>query len=382
MTNRLRTWSWLLAGAAVLSCVTGLPAQGRVAASHSTPGDWTPPRTSWGHPDLQGIWDTAVEIPLERSRELGAKAVLNAEELAARKLEAARRRKDLDDKHRAALAGEADVEKLTESQLAAIVAPAPEFSVRVAGNRPTYARTSLIVDPPDGRIPALTPQARTRLEQREAARYNRGEADSWVDRNNWERCITRTLPLAMLSTYASNYQILQTPEYFVIFVEMIHEPRIIPLDGRPRLPASLRQWLGDSRGHWEGDTLVVETTNFVNKLDGGLIMPSHPHIVFTHRGSGEHLRLVERFTRTDQHTIDYQFTVIDPTTYTKPWTASVPMRNDGTPKMVYEYACHEGNLAMVHLLKGARADEAAALEAARKESRERIAAGEPGVSLR
>ena len=111
-------------------------------------------------------------------------------------------------------------------------------------------------------------QARTRLEQREAARYNRGEADSWVDRNNWERCITRTLPLAMLSTYASNYQILQTPDYFVIFVEMIHEPRIIPLDGRPRLPAGLRQWLGDSRGHWEGDTLVVETTNFVNKLDG------------------------------------------------------------------------------------------------------------------
>ena len=167
----------------------------------------------------------------------------------------ARRRKKLDDTHRAAQAGQADVGTLTESEVAGIVAPAPEFGPRLPASRPTYARTSLIIDPPDGRIPALTPQARARLEQREAARYNRGEADSWVDRNSWERCITRTLPLGMLSTYASNYQILQTPDYFVVFVEMIHEPRIIPLDGRPHLAAGLRQWLGDSRGHWEGDTL-------------------------------------------------------------------------------------------------------------------------------
>ena len=380
MTYRLRKWCWLLVGAVVVSSVPALLAQGRAASS--TASRWTPPRTSWGHPDLQGIWDTAVNIPMERSRELGEKAVLSAEELAAREAQAARRRKKLDDTHRAAQAGQADVGTLTESEVAGIVAPAPEFGPRLPASRPTYARTSLVIDPLDGRIPSLTPQARARLEQREAARYNRGEADSWVDRNSWERCITRTLPLGMLSTYASNYQILQTPDYFVVFVEMIHEPRIIPLDGRPHLAAGLRQWLGDSRGHWEGDTLVVETTNFVDELDGGAIMPSHPHIVFTHRGSGEHLRLVERFTWTDQHTIDYQFTIVDPTTYTKPWTASVPMRNDGTPPMVYEYACHEGNLAMVHLLKGARADERKALAAARKESRERLEAGQPGVSLR
>ena len=199
------------------------------------------------------------------------------------------------------------------------------------------------MDPPDGRIPPLTPEARKRLEQREAARSHRGEGDSWEDRNSWERCITRTLPLAMLSTYNSNYQILQTPDSVAIVIEMIHEARIIPLDGRPRLGQRIPQWLGDSRGHWEGDTLVVETTNFVGKLDGGSIMPSHPNIVFTHRGSGDTLRLIERFTRVDEHTIDYRFTLDDPKTYTRPWTASVPMRNDGTPPGLFEYACHEGN---------------------------------------
>ncbi len=382
MRYRLRTWFRVLFGAVVLSSVPGLLAQGKTAAPTSTASRWTSPRTPWGHPDLQGIWDTAVTIPVERARDLGQKAVLDPEEVAARDAAASRRRQDLDEKHRAAQAGQANVKTLTESQIAAIVAPAPEFGYRLADTRPKYARSSLVIDPPDGRIPALTPQARTRLEQREAARSNRGEGDSWVDRNSWERCITRTLPLGMLSTYASNYQILQTPDHVVIFMEMIHEPRIIPIDGRPHLNAGLRQWLGNSRGHWEGETLVVETTNFVDKLDGGPIMPSHPHIVFTHRGSGEHLTLIERFTRTDQHTIDYQFTLVDPTTYTRPWTASVPMRNDGTPPIMFEYACHEGNKAMVHLLKGARADERTAFEAARKEARERMEAGQPGVSLR
>jgi hypothetical protein len=167
-----------------------------------------------------------------------------------------------------------------------------------------------------------------------------------------------------------------------IVIEMIHEARIIPLDGRPALGKGLRQWLGHSRGRWEGDTLVVETTNFVPELDGGPIMPSHPNIVFTHRGSGETLTLVERFTRVGPHTIDYRFTLIDPETYTKPWTASVPMRSDGTPPSMFEYACHEGNVAMPNLLKAARANEEGALEAARAEARERREAGQPGVGVR
>ena len=308
--------------------------------------------------------------------------MLSAAESAERREQAARRQQELEKTNAALHQSKFDASTLTPTQLAGIVGPSADFSPGLPDKRGASDRTSLIVSPPDGRIPPLTPEARQRLEQREAARSHRGEGDSWEDRNSWERCITRTLPLAMLSTYNSNYQILQTPEYIAIVIEMIHEARIIPLDGRPRLGQGIRQWLGDSRGHWEGDTLVVETTNFVDKLDGGSVMPSHPNIVFTHRGSGDTLRLIERFTRLNDQTIDYQFTLNDPKTYTKPWTASVPMRSDGTPKRIFEYACHEGNAAMKHLLMAARANEGAALEAARSESRERIGAGQPGVGLR
>jgi hypothetical protein len=352
------------------------------SASPAGSSSWVAPRTPWGHPDLQGIWDTATGIPMERAKELGGKAELAPAEVAAQRKEAATRRKATEATNTAVRESPAVAGQLTTVQLASIIGPSVDFNPGLPDNRPVSARTSLIVDPPDGRIPALTPEALNRLHQREAARSHRGEGDSWEDRNSWERCITRTLPLGMLSTYNSNYQILQTPEYVAILVEMIHESRIIPLDGRPHLRSGLLQWLGDSRGHWEGDTLVVETTNFVPKLDGGTILPSHPNIVFTHRGSGETLTLVERFTRVDAHTINYQFTLVDPKTYTKPWTASVPMRNDGTPKTIFEYACHEGNVAMPNLLRSARANEAGALEAAQMEARERIAAGQAGVSLR
>jgi len=343
---------------------------------------WVAPKTPWGHPDLQGIWDTASGIPLERAKALGTKAVLTAEEIKAQREQEAKRRKATEDQNAAVRATPSIAAKLTPTELAGIVGPSVDFSPGLPTNRATSARTSLIVDPPDGRIPPVTPEAMARLKAREAARAHRGEGDSWEDRNSWERCITRTLPLNMLSTYNSNYQILQTPDHVVILVEMIHEARIIPLDGRPHLRQGLQQWLGDSRGRWEGNTLVVETTNFAPKLDGGTIMPSHPNIVFTHRGSGETLTLVERFTRVDAHTINYEFTLIDPKTYTKPWTALVPMKSDGTPKTIFEYACHEGNLGMKHLLTSARADEEGALAAARAEAAERIGAGQPGVGLR
>lgn len=360
----------------------GQEGAGSGSASSNGGNRWVAPRTSWGHPDLQGIWDTASGIPFERPKELGTKAVLTAAELAAQREQAATRQRETEKRNADVRQAKTDASSLTPTQLAGIVGPSADFSPGLPDKRETSTRTSLIVDPPDGRIPALIPEARTRLEQREAARSHRGEGDSWEDRNSWERCITRTLPLAMLSTYNSNYQILQTPNYVALVIEMIHEARIIPLDGRPRLGTAIPQWLGDSRGHWEGDTLVVETTNFVGKLDGGRLLPSHPNIVFTHRGAGDTMRLIERFTRVDERTIDYRFTIDDPKTYTRPWTASVPMRSDGTPPRLFEYACHEGNAAMTHMLKSARANEKAALEAARDEQRERIEGGHPGVGVR
>jgi hypothetical protein len=236
---------------------------------------------------------------------------------------------------------------------------------------------SLIVDPPDGRIP-MTAAAVKRLVDREQARSSRGESDSWLDRNSWERCISRTLPTAMIpNAYNANYQILQTPDYVAILVEMIHDSRIIPLDGRPHVGQSIRQWMGDSRGHWEGDTLVVETTNFHNRIDGGPLQPSHV-IQTGYRGSGETLRLVERFRRIDANTIDYRFTVNDPVTFTKPYTVAIPMRKSaevGIP----EYACHEGNYGMLNLLKAGRANEKAAVEAAALVRRQRIEGGHPGI---
>ena len=222
-------------------------------------------------------------------------------------------------------------------------------------------------------------EAVQRLVAREKARRGRGEADSWVDRNTWERCISRTLPVAMIpNLYNNNYQILQTPEYVVILMEMIHEARIIPLDGRPQASDRIRQWLGDSRGRWEGETLVVETISFNNKLDGGDLQPSHV-IQTGHRGSGETLRLVERFTRIDADTIDYRFTVEDPQTFTRPYTVAIPMMKADSETRLYEYACHEGNYAMVNLLKSGRANEQAALEASERVSRQRIEAGHPGI---
>ena len=172
-----------------------------------------------------------------------------------------------------------------------------------------------------------------------------------------ERCITRGLPGTMLpGNYNHNYNILQTPEYVAIYTEMIHDTRIIPVDGRPHIGSSVQQWLGDSRGHWEGDTLVVETTNFTDKV-------YEQRFSLMVWGTGKHMRLIERFTRVDADTIDYQFTLTDPTTFARPWTAAIPMtRLEG---QMFEYACHEGNYAMGNMLRGARAEDKAAAAATR-----------------
>ena len=231
-----------------------------------------------------------------------------------------------------------------------------DYGTKVAGNQ-----TSLIADPPDGKIPPRTAegQARTAAQRnfqttnaREEAGPGRG-FDSWLDRPLAERCILWRVagPPMLPGPYNNNVQLFQTRDYVVIFDEMIHEHRMVPLDGRPHVPQTIRQWMGDSRGHWEGNTLVVDTTNFSDKT--------------SFQGASERLHLIERFTRTAPDTLVYEFTVDDSTSFTKPWTARVPMSRSAEP--MYEYACHEGNYALPHALEGSRNLEKAT-EAARKTS--------------
>ena len=291
---------------------------------------WTSSRTPWGDPDLQGLWTNATVTPFERPPELAAKPVLTEQEAAEFEKRTAQAR----DADRRATGADADV-ALAYNQFWY------DRGTKVVGSR----RTSLVVDPPDGKVPALTPEGQRLADARAAAR-RQSPADGPEDRPLVERCILWPTagPPMVPAGYNNNYQILQTPGYVAILVEMIHDVRIIPLDGHPHASQNIRQWLGDSRGHWDGNTLVVTTTNFTNKTN--------------FRGSDENLRLIERFTRVGPDTINYEFTVDDPTAFTKPWTAAVPMTATEGP--IFEYACHEGNYGMTNVLKGARAAEKAA----------------------
>ena len=283
-------------------------------------------RTPWGHPDLQGTWTNTTTTPLERPEDLAGKEVLTDEELATRAEEVAAR---------------ASLDNRPREQVGAY----NEFWVE-RGTLNT--RTSLLVDPADGRLPALMPTEVERRADHAAARAAH-PADSYEDRSAYDRCISRGLPGSMMpGFYNHNYQILQTPEHVVILVEMIHDARIIPLDGRPHASTQIKQWLGDSRGWWEGDTLVVETTNLTSKA------ADRSRTTF---GAGRHTTVVERFTRTAADRIDYQISVTDPTEYSAPWTAAIPMTALGGD--LYEYACHEGNYAIGNILAGARAEEMA-----------------------
>jgi hypothetical protein len=198
----------------------------------------------------------------------------------------------------------------------------------------------------DGKIPPLTAEAQRRTANRQQARERAAAGPE--DRNLWERCITRELP-RLSGAYNNNVQIVQTASHVVLLYEMVHDARVIPLDGRPHLPQTVRQWMGDSRGRWEGDTLVVATTNFTGKTN--------------FRGAGSGLHLIERFKRVDAGTLNYEFTVSDATVWTRPWTATFPMVKN--PDLMYEYACHEGNTGMVGILSGARAEERAARNSSR-----------------
>ena len=289
---------------------------------------YTAPRAADGKPDLQGIWTNVTITPLERPRDLGDKTFFTEQEA----LQYEKQVREQNNADRRDGGAQADVNRAYNDFWY-------DRGTKVVGNR----RTSLIVDPPDGKVPALTPDAQKRQAERAAA--GRGhQFDGPENRALTERCLVWPTagPPMMPSFYNNNYQIVQGPGYVMILVEMVHDVRIIPTDGRPHLPANIRQWFGDSRGHWEGDTLVVETTNFTDKS--------------SFRGSDENMKLIEKFTRTGPDTVLYEFTVNDPTVFTKPWTAQVPMNKMQGP--IIEYACHEGNYAMSGMLAGARADEA------------------------
>jgi hypothetical protein len=314
----------------------------------------TLPKTSWGEPDLQGVWtsDDFYGVPFERPEKFGNRKFLTDEEYAER-------------------AKETD---LLATSVQAGVFPKAGYWARQTGvdakavptNWTEYARraprqTSLVVDPPNGRIPALTPQAQALRASIAADRKPRPE--SWLDISIYDRCITRGVAGSMFPViYGNGTEIVQEPGYVAIRYEMIHETRIIPLDPpnkpRPHAPAALRTYMGDPRGHWEGNTLVVETTNFIGGHNG--IGGNGGGVPYS-----EDLKLVERFTRLDDRSIQYEITITDPQTYTAPWTVAFPITHEPGYK-IFEYACHEGNYAMSNSLSAARAEEQAAAAAKSK----------------
>jgi hypothetical protein len=313
------------------------------ALAQSARKAWEPPRRADGQPDIEGIWTNQSLTPLERPKELAAKPFFTREEAAAfEKRIIEQRNADRRDGSK-----EADVARAYNDAWW-------DWGTHVAKTM----QTSFVVDPQDGRIPPYTEEAQKRMAARNQAIKERCQhtycvqsvfdflpADGPEDRSLMDRCIQfpdAAIPM-LPGAYNNNYQIVQAPGYVTIRMEMIHDVRVIPLDGRPHLPQNIRQWLGDSRGHWEGNTLVVETTNFTDQT--------------RFRNSTRNMRLIERFTRTEPETVTYEFTVDDPATFTRPWTASVPMTK--TPGPIFEFACHEGNYGMEGMLSAARTQEKA-----------------------
>ena len=315
--------------------VAAIALAGAAPALAQSNGDGS--RTAWGDPDLGGVWDFRTLTPIERPDALGDKAVLTAEEAAAFE-EASLRERNADRRDGSDLEFGigSDIERAYN-----------DFWWDYGNSIDEDRRTSLIVDPPDGKIP-WTPEGRARPGTFDGA-FSGIPAAGPEDRALSERCILgfNSGPPVESSAYNNNLQMFQTPDTVVIFNEMIHDARIVPLDGRPHLDDGIRQWMGVSRGHWEGDTLVVETTNFLRE---------------THfQGSSANLHLIERFTRVNEDRLLYEYTVSDPTTFTRPWTVQMPMKRSDAN--LYEYACHEGNYGMFNLLAGARAEEKEAAEA-------------------
>jgi hypothetical protein len=298
---------------------------------------YTPPKTSWGDPDLQGIWPGNMGVPMQRAATFGERATLTEDEFAKKEEQAKRQ-------------AQADSESAAASDTKVGIGPPSYWTER---GKPTK-QASLIVDPPNGRLPALTPEAEKYRKEAKLPGEWRGIANSPEDLNIYYRCITRGLLGSVIPVvYNNGNQILQVPGYVVFRNEMIHESRVIPLDGRPHVGPDIRLYLGDSRGHWEGNTLVVETTNFTDRDAIGSNGAGYPGDPGYH---SDQLRVIEKFTRTGAKTLEYRATVDDPKTWTKPWTMLIEMeRNDNY--QIMEYACHEGNYAMTDILSGARVAE-------------------------
>jgi hypothetical protein len=300
---------------------------------HAEDGPWTVPRTSWGDPDLQGHWTNHTLLTLERPKELGDKAFFTPQEWKAY------------------------IEKQAKADTTTFGASyTAHYNLDDYGLGDSQSklvenlRTSIITDPPNGHLPPLTPAAQARRETF-LAWHEKHQFDSAKTRSLAERCIVwvNEGPPMLPRGYNNHYQIIQAKGYVVILLEMIHDARVIPLDGRPHISPKIRKWLGDSRGHWEGDTLVVETTNFDSRL--------HQHSAYDYSGVTEQLKVIERFKRTGPNRIDYSFTVSDPGTWTQPWSGESPWESTQGP--MFEYACHEGNYGLANTLSGMRAEERA-----------------------
>src|SRR5262245_60091075 len=321
-----------LGGISIAMCLMLCSAPPTAVAQQRTGNSagWTPPKTPWGEPDLQGIWplNHLISTPFQRQEKYGDRRFMTDEELKAAQSSAEARNKRFE-----------------------------SGAIPAADSGQATRLTSLISDPPNGRFPALTPKGKELYDKMRGS-YKPGQTvfDSSEDFDSWDRCITRGLPVSMLPrNYNNGIRIMQFPGYVVLLLEMAHEARIIPTDGRPTLDGSIRQYLGESRGRWEGNTLVVETTNFNGRTAmTNLGVPGTPALT----PSTPNLRFTERFTRTAQETIDYQMTVEDPEILTTgKWSAAYPMKLDNDYRM-FEYACHEGNTAIRNYIETSRFERA------------------------
>lgn len=298
--------------------------------------DYKAPRTAWGEPDLQGVWSSSAElsVPFERNPAYGDRQWLTEEEFNQR-LKQTTAQLDSDN-------AEFNVETADTANAGAVgsaTSPPPHWLERSETSR----RTSLVIDPPDGRVPPMTAEGRQRALAAPPALGN-GPFDGPEQMSMWVRCIARGVPSAMFPTvYNANTRIVQGPGYVGITYEMIHDTRVIPTDGRAHANPAIRQLYGDSRAHWDGDTLAIDVTNFTGRMP--------------YRGSSDALHLTERFRRIDKDTVRYEVTMDDARTWTRPWTAALDLRRQVAG--MFEYACHEGNYSMLNILKGSRASDAA-----------------------
>ena len=294
-------------------------------------GTYVAPRTPWGDPDIAGVFTNSDEsgIPFERPKEFEGRRIEDITPAELAKLVDQRQ--------------EQTIERTPGlSEFPGATSPMHWFENYYAAN----SRPWLVIDPPDGKVPPNTAEAQTRAADRQAARKGRGPADSWEDRSLYDRCITRGIPGSMMpAIYGNSYRIHQGPGVVTITYEMVHDTRVIPLDGRTHVAQSIRQYLGDARGHWEGNTLVVETTNFTDKT--------------SYRGSSDELKMIERFTLLGPETVEWAVTFDDPHTWARPWTFAMNLTKADESQQPFEYACHEGNYGLRNILAAARAEEKA-----------------------